>query len=229
MRLVDGSDPTAVLHAKALELINERLVLANAVCAELDACQGNYAGSLPAAALTLLLAWVAARYEKNVETRPSDGLDQMLVPPDAEDRMAELRVATAVCEALSMLWTADRRSEFNSDSNDITESLNCWRSRRSGDPTRWQRPVPEHEAISLPENGRRLSPTELAYKKKASAVRQARLWNKQLADNPTYGPSSGYEVGVVDEPVNGEWPLTWVHKTPEDVGTGLLEVLGDPG
>ena len=211
MRLVASSEPDAVSNFEALELINERLVLANAVCAELEACEGSYASDLPATALGLLRRWVAAHYEADVTTHPKDGLDQMIVPPSAEERMVDLRVATAVCEDLAMLWTADLRSEFVSDSNHITESLNIWRSRRP-DPMSWQRPLPGGPTISLPSDRHRLSPTELAYKKKQSSVRQADRWNEMLADHSTYGPRSGYLVGVADKPVSGEWPLVWVRR-----------------
>ncbi|HET9646618.1 MAG TPA: hypothetical protein VFP34_00095 [Microlunatus sp.] len=130
MRLVASSDPGAVANFDAKSLICERLVLANAVCNALDSCGGNYAETLPRTALELLRRWVGARYEKDVETHASDGLKEMIVPPGAEGLMEQLRIATGVCEDLAFLWTADTRSEYESDSKELSESLDCWRQER---------------------------------------------------------------------------------------------------
>jgi hypothetical protein len=123
MRLVASSDPGAVDRDRAWWLLHERVVLTTAVCHELRRTNGDYTDWRTRAALDLLRRWVGERYEANVETHPSDGLDQMLVPESAEELMAELRAGTEVCEALAMLWTADTRREFEGDSAAIRRLL----------------------------------------------------------------------------------------------------------
>jgi hypothetical protein len=123
MRLVASSDPGAVDRDRAWWLLRERVVLTTAVCHELRRTNGDYTDWRARAALDLLRRWVGERYEANVETHPSDGLDQMLVPEGAEELMAELRAGTEVCEALAMLWTADTRREFEGDSAAIRRLL----------------------------------------------------------------------------------------------------------
>ena len=116
MRLVASSDPGAVERWNAGRLLDERVVLADAVVRELQRCNGGYAAGRPAAALAMLRGWVAERYEPDVETHASDGLDTMLVPDGYDDVMAELTAATEICEALAMLQTADTQREFDGDS-----------------------------------------------------------------------------------------------------------------
>ncbi len=43
----------------------------------------------------------------------------MAVPEGYEDTMAELKAATAICEALAMAWTADTRRELEGDLAEI--------------------------------------------------------------------------------------------------------------
>ncbi|GAA1434386.1 hypothetical protein GCM10009616_28660 [Microlunatus lacustris] len=217
MRLIASSDPTAVPRAEAMRLIDERLVLATAVCAELDACGGNYTDDLPAAALRLLRRWVGNRYPGDgIETSPKDGLDEMIVPKEGEDKMAELRIASGVCEALAWLWTADTPTEFKDDSDKLAEVLQAWREARLYPPLRWGRPVPGAPAISVPALGRHLSP-DISSSKKVRAEKQAKFWNLGLAEDPVFGPGSGYVVGVTDQAVDGRWPLVWTRPPKGDV------------
>lgn len=64
--------------------------------------------------------------------------------------------------------------------------------------------------LNPPELGVPLGP-ELGYKKRSSSSRQAETWNEILADDPVFGPSSGYVVGV--SPIkdrDGYYELVWV-------------------
>jgi hypothetical protein len=123
MRLVSSTDPGAVARDQALWLLRERVVLTTAVCHELQRSNFRYIDSRARAALDLLRRWVGERYEADVETHASDGLDEMLVPEGAEDLMAELRAGTAICEALAMLWTADTQRELEGDKARIRHLL----------------------------------------------------------------------------------------------------------
>lgn len=126
MRLVESSVPGAVDADRARWLLDERWVLATAVCHALERST-SYADRKPRAALDLLRRWVGARYEKKVETHPKDGLDTMTVPEGYETTMRELRAATVVAESLAMLWTADTQGEYRSDTEQITRDLAAWR------------------------------------------------------------------------------------------------------
>src|SRR4051812_28290653 len=123
MRLVGSSDPNAVSRDAALWLLRERVVLTTAVCHELRRSNGDYTDSRARAALDLLRRWVGERYEPDVETHPSDGLDGMFVPEGAEQLMDELRAGTEICEALAMLWTADTQRELDGDKARISSLL----------------------------------------------------------------------------------------------------------
>jgi hypothetical protein len=195
-----------------MQLIHERLALANAVCAALDVAQGNYVDGVASAARDLLHRWIRGRYSLprgEVETHASDGLDQMVVPAGGEERMVELHLATYVCESLASMYTADYASDYTHDRNGVSQALDHWRAKRPIDVTLWRRPLKDGPAISLPYKGQRLSETELAYVKKASAQRQAASWNEALKDDMTYGPRSGLRVFVGGVRVNDRWPLVW--------------------
>lgn len=212
MRLIDSSDPTAVPRAEAMQLVHERLALANAVCAALDVSEGRYVDEVASAALGLLRRWVHARYpisEGEVEIHASDGLDQMEVPPGGEERMEELRLATYVCEGLAWMYTADHADDYANDRNGVSEALDDWRAKRPADPTVWRQPVAGGPPITLPYTGARLSATELSYVKKESALRQAAEWNEMLKDDLTYGPRTGRRVTVRSVRIDGRWPLVW--------------------
>jgi hypothetical protein len=115
MRLVASSDPGAVDRHEAAALLHERVVLAAAVVRELQPSNGENVWGRAEVALRLLRRWVGERYEANVETHASDGLDAMVVPPGYEPVMAELVAATKICEALAMAWTADTQRELDGD------------------------------------------------------------------------------------------------------------------
>lgn len=64
-------------------------------------------------------------------------------------------------------------------------------------------------ALELPAPGAYIGRHELAYVKRESARRNAAEWNDMLRDDPLFGPSSGYCVGI-GEQVGRRWPLVWV-------------------
>ena len=128
MRLVDSSEPDAVGNADDLRLLCERLALANAVCHALDESGERLVDESSDAALGLLLDWVRQHCPTNgPETLVWDGLDEMRVPPGAEDVRQRLDAATGVCGALAWLYTADTSSEFEDDGADLDAALDWWR------------------------------------------------------------------------------------------------------
>lgn len=212
MRLIDSSDPTAVPRAEAIRMVHERLVLANAVCAQLDASDGQYAEDLSSTALRILLRWVGERYPRpNAETHASDGLGEMAIPPGIEAQVDQLRAATRVCSDLAFLWTADTQSDFHSDSERLSESLEGWRRtvRRSAVwPMRGGQPAHGGPEISIPQDGLPLSPLVKAGDR-PGAERLAADWNEVLIGDPVFGQASGFDVSVGAGAFNGDWPLVW--------------------
>lgn len=210
MHLVPRSDPTVVPSADALSLLEERLVLASAVCSELEACEDSYAHSRPAAALDLLRRWVADHYPASERSGigVAAGLETVVVPPGAEQRMAELRAATRVCEALALLLAAARKSQFVAASNVVSDALAAWRATRSTAAGAWRRPVRGGPMLTLPEEGRALAP-ELAYARRSSARKRASQWNDLLRGDFRYGPNTDHVVGVGERSPEGRWPLVW--------------------
>ncbi|MCO7218486.1 hypothetical protein [Klenkia sp. PcliD-1-E] len=119
MRLVASSQAGAVERFEAIDLLEQRTVLATAVVRELQKSGGEDIYGRPTAALNLLRRWVGERYEAKVETHAKDGLASMVVPEGYEETMAELKDATDICEALAMAWTADTRRELDGDLAEI--------------------------------------------------------------------------------------------------------------
>ncbi|WP_131801479.1 hypothetical protein [Klenkia brasiliensis] len=113
--MVASSQAGAVERYEAIDLLEQRTVLATAVVRELQKFGGENIYGRPTAALNLLRGWVGKRYEAKVETHARDGLASMVVPDGYEDTMAELKAATDICEALAMAWTADTRRELEGD------------------------------------------------------------------------------------------------------------------
>ena len=133
MRLTGSSEPGAVARDRAMWLLQERVVLATAVCRELvSATRDDLLDSRPRAALDLLLRWVGEHYEARVETHPQDGLASMVVPPGEGDLRDELWAATRVCEALAMLHTADTPRELREDAVAVRSALREWESTVRG-------------------------------------------------------------------------------------------------
>lgn len=73
--------------------------------------------------------------------------------------------------------------------------------------------------LSRPSHCAPLAP-RLAYVDRATATRQAAAWNLCLADDPDFGPKTGFHVGVgprVARVVGPRWPLVWVANAASDV------------
>ncbi len=68
--------------------------------------------------------------------------------------------------------------------------------------------------ITFPSQGQPLTEErDLAYRKRATSIKQAAFWNDQLKDDPIYGPTSGCTVGVAPLPSLQDgyrWELIWV-------------------
>lgn len=102
MRLTGSSDSGAVARDQSMWLLRERVVLTTSVCRELRRCNEiellgeNWTDPRARAAPDLLRRWVAARYEIKSEAPAEDGLDQMVVPPEGEALMTEIRIGSEV-------------------------------------------------------------------------------------------------------------------------------------
>lgn len=128
MRLIESSDPDGVRDADDRRLLCERLALANAVCHALEESGGRLVDETSGAALDLLRSWVRQRFPTDEpETSVGDGLDEMRVPPDAEQLRVRLGVATTVCDRLAWLYTADSSVDFKQDSLEVEAGLDWWR------------------------------------------------------------------------------------------------------
>lgn len=212
MRLIESSDPSQAPRELALDLLHERLALADAVASALDACEGKYIDRTARAALDLLRAWIGEHHSQAAGQFPSlwDGLDAMTVPPGSEPVMTRLAYASAVAGALAKYYTADTTDESREDQNDISAALDSWRRARPADPTAWRRPVPGWPPLTLPRRSYLVvegvaNDVETIAEDKAGELSQA------LAE-PTVGwPWHGETVYVSRMGQNNQsWELRWV-------------------
>lgn len=83
--------------------------------------------------------------------------------------------------------------------------------------------------LNPPRLGEPIS-TELSYVRRASAEKQATFWNMHLADDLTFGPTSGFTVGVAPtKNEEGRYQLIWVsaHDDGEQVENRPVEFILD--
>jgi hypothetical protein len=111
MRLVASSNPDDVDRGQALHVLAERAILTRSVCRELLDSRGAFDGRRPLTARALLLQWVQGTFPQSEYPTAWHGLNDMVVPEDCEDMLREIRDGAEVCEALSMLTTADKAWE----------------------------------------------------------------------------------------------------------------------
>ena len=131
-RLVGSSVPGQVERFRAMDLLRERVVLTRAVCEELNRHDGRDPDLRARTALDFLLRWIIENQpdEWEVEPNPRDGLDAMVVPPEGEPLMAEIRAGTPLCQGLAWLWTADCQTDIAMDERAIAAALLDWRAFR---------------------------------------------------------------------------------------------------
>lgn len=80
--------------------------------------------------------------------------------------------------------------------------------------------------LTLPQRGLPITPNAaFAYVKRESSVRQAAYWNAALADDPVFGPASGFVVGVGSR-VGRRWPLVWIGPSAEPQADLELVTVG---
>lgn len=141
MELVASSDPSAIEHFKALSLLLQRAVLTRMVCRELiDKPEPKITRSSRAsAAMNLLTAWVASTLVATDDISPWSAIDEMLVPEGCDDLIEEIRDGAKVCEALSMLDSADTYSEWRGDMSRIEASLDAYWSKHGAPAVRCTR------------------------------------------------------------------------------------------
>jgi hypothetical protein len=143
MRLVGSSDPSDVERDTAVRLLAERATLTRAICRELVETGSGFADRRPSVAMSLLLRWIVETMPECLqyrgaagnlcvrEPRPSDGIDQMIVPAGCEDLLFEIRDGAAVGDALFMLFTADTPTQQRGDEARIRERLNTYWANHS--------------------------------------------------------------------------------------------------
>jgi hypothetical protein len=130
MSLTSSPDQNAVTDDEAVRLLLQRAVLTTAVCRELVASNGDYAGRRPITMLGLLRSWIDEHYPHSAATRSAGGIDRMRVPEGSEGLLQEIRDGAEVCDALGMLWTADSRSDYERDMKRLDGLLGTWRAGR---------------------------------------------------------------------------------------------------
>ena len=133
-RLIDSSDPGAVEREQALNVLAERAVLATAVCREFLAAGPTYLTRRCNAAYGLYRSWLA-QHDLNLLSdgyRDVRGIrEQMQIPegdPEADKLADEIEVADRVSGGYERLNTADTRSEFQGDQENLTVALQSWQS-----------------------------------------------------------------------------------------------------
>lgn len=129
IRLVASSDPSEVPRFEARQLLLERAVLTRMVCRELiEKPEGKLGRSCRAdAALGFLMRWICSQPQCPTSPRPSSGIDSMSVPDGSSELLEEIRDGAAVCDAFTMLDSADTNSHWLSDMSRIEEALeNYW-------------------------------------------------------------------------------------------------------
>lgn len=127
MRLIESSEPGEVMRHNVRAHYIQRQVLVAAVCRELQRCPDDLVGGRPQAALNVLNQWMRHAYEELPKDRDVDykhGLDDSRLAQYASDLRRELELGTKVCEAYSILFTADTRGEYEADCESISERLN---------------------------------------------------------------------------------------------------------
>ena len=119
----------------AMTRLRERAVLTRAVCDELDAHDGQDPDGVARAAMYLLLRWMKANLPATREREmvPNDGLDEMVVPPEGQHLMDEIRAGAGLAYDLWMQGTANS-SEMYDDQLSINRSLVRWRNFRARRP-----------------------------------------------------------------------------------------------
>jgi len=125
LRLVESSNPDDVTRHNVRAHYTERLVLTASVCRELQREPDGFVGGRAEAALDLLNQWMRERYDlpKDRDVDYSHGLDDPRLVEYASDMQRELELATNVCSAFFMLFTADTESQYRGDLREIKAQL----------------------------------------------------------------------------------------------------------
>lgn len=128
MKLVRSSEPGAVERDAAISKLVDRAVLTRAVCTELRDGDGGFAHRRSRHALLLLLFWISDRQNEQVRGEPAadDCIDNMVVPKGYEPLVEEIKAGAKVCNALSMLLTADNGLQAERDRAVITKHLESY-------------------------------------------------------------------------------------------------------
>jgi len=117
MKLVQSSVQGAVERDRAVQLLTERAILTRLVCRELRDADIAAPDRRLRSALFLLLRWVGDNQQEFVRTEPQadDGLKHMVAPEGCESLVREIEAGAKVCNALSLLLTADNRVQADHD------------------------------------------------------------------------------------------------------------------
>ena len=129
--MIDRSDPDLLMRAQAADVLRERTVQTTAVCLALDSA-GSFDDLGARIMLGHLRGWIADHTGIQF-ARPSDWIDEMMIPQGHERMANELRIAAEVGDAFAMLWTAVSGPELESDRKRLAAALARWRFARARD------------------------------------------------------------------------------------------------
>lgn len=126
-RLVESSNPDAVSRFEVRAHYTQRLVLTASLAQELNRDTQRLVNPRSGAAFELLAWWMRTVYDlPGGDIKYTRGLDDPKLSEFASDIADELRAGAAVCDALAMLYTADKDWEYEGDAERLRASLRSY-------------------------------------------------------------------------------------------------------
>lgn len=107
-------------------LLEERARRTRAVCDEIES-NGDVSTRRVGEIADQLWNWLDERFPREAGTRTSGGLDSMAVATHQRDLARELYAAAAVCDSLSVYYSADTFREMEEDAENVRHDLSTWR------------------------------------------------------------------------------------------------------
>ncbi|MGB3356838.1 MAG: hypothetical protein WBB00_29245 [Mycobacterium sp.] len=127
LRLVKSSNPDDVSRFEVRAHYTQRLVLTASLAQELNRDTQKLVNPRIGAAFELLAWWMRSVYDAaDGDIKYTHGLDDPKLSEFAGDLAQELRAGAAVCEALTMLYTADKDWEYEGDAERLRASLRSY-------------------------------------------------------------------------------------------------------
>ena len=127
LRLVKSSNPDDVSRFEVREHYTQRLVLIASLAQELNRDTQKLVGARTGAAFELLAWWMRTVYDlPDGDIKYTHGLDDPRLREFAGDLAQELHAGAAVCDALAMLYAADKDWEYEGDARRLRASLRSY-------------------------------------------------------------------------------------------------------